>query len=278
MNVVAFAIAESSYSSVISVSMTAVASSVVVTTLLVIRLLVSVFVLDIVGTVTPSTAITPADTRAILVSDACHNSIEPTHSAVDVLAVIPATGNPVQFVSVPDVGVPRAGVTRVGLVANTSDPEPVSSLITPFSSSEVVDANCASVHDVSASHPPAGLDHFSPVASAESAVRTCQLVPTASREAVLAPVQPARSHLESHIVSVATDPPPEITISPLHKIEVELIVFMFVQDTSVSCFPARADVLALSVLRLAKFVFTCRLNDAPVIQSFNVVFVDMVLN
>jgi len=37
------------------------------------------------------------------------------------------TGNPVQFVSVPEVGVPRRGVTRVGLVANTSDPVPVSS-------------------------------------------------------------------------------------------------------------------------------------------------------
>ncbi len=44
VNVVALAIAESSYSSVISVSMTAVESSVVVTTRLVIRLFVSVFV------------------------------------------------------------------------------------------------------------------------------------------------------------------------------------------------------------------------------------------
>jgi hypothetical protein len=34
----------------------------------------------------------------------------------------------VQLVSVPDAGVPNAGVTRVGLVANTSAPEPVSSL------------------------------------------------------------------------------------------------------------------------------------------------------
>ena len=125
VNVVAFAIAESSYSSVISVSITAVASSVVVTTRFVIRLFVSVLVLLIVGTVTPSTDITPADTRAILVSDACHNSIDHTHSAVDVLAVIPATGNPVQFVSVPDAGVPRAGVTRVGLVALTGAHEPV---------------------------------------------------------------------------------------------------------------------------------------------------------
>jgi len=38
------------------------------------------------------------------------------------------TGSPVQFVSVPDVGVPSAGVTSVGDVANTSEPEPVSSV------------------------------------------------------------------------------------------------------------------------------------------------------
>lgn len=125
-------------------------------------------------------------------------------------------------------------------MANTKAPLPVSSLITPFSSSEVVDANCASVPDVRASPPPAGVDHFNPVASAESAVRTCQLVPTARRDAVLAPVPPARSHLESQIASVATDPSPDITISPLPSKEVELIVFMFVQETRVSCFASRA--------------------------------------
>jgi len=38
------------------------------------------------------------------------------------------TGSPVQLVSVPLVGVPRSGVTSVGLVANTSAPEPVSSV------------------------------------------------------------------------------------------------------------------------------------------------------
>jgi len=37
-------------------------------------------------------------------------------------------GNPVQFVNVPDDGVPRAGVTKVGEVANTADPDPVSSV------------------------------------------------------------------------------------------------------------------------------------------------------
>lgn len=74
----------------------------------------SVLVLLIVGTVTPSTAITPADTRVIVVSLACQSSIDQTPRAVDVLAVIPATGNPVQFVRVPDDGVPRTGVVRVG--------------------------------------------------------------------------------------------------------------------------------------------------------------------
>jgi hypothetical protein len=37
-------------------------------------------------------------------------------------------GKPVQFVSVPLVGVPSNGVTRVGDVANTSAPDPVSSV------------------------------------------------------------------------------------------------------------------------------------------------------
>ena len=39
------------------------------------------------------------------------------------------TGRPVALVSVTDVGVPRIGVTNVGLVANTNEPEPVSSVI-----------------------------------------------------------------------------------------------------------------------------------------------------
>jgi hypothetical protein len=34
----------------------------------------------------------------------------------------------VQFVRVPELGVPSAGVTNVGLVANTSEPVPVSSV------------------------------------------------------------------------------------------------------------------------------------------------------
>lgn len=40
------------------------------------------------------------------------------------------SGSPVQLVSVPLVGVPSSGVTSVGLVAKTSDPLPVSSLMT----------------------------------------------------------------------------------------------------------------------------------------------------
>lgn len=74
----------------------------------------NVLVLVRVGIVTHSTAITQADTRVILVSEACQSSIDHTHSAVDVLAVIPATGNPVQFVSVPLVGVQRTGVVKFG--------------------------------------------------------------------------------------------------------------------------------------------------------------------
>jgi hypothetical protein len=37
----------------------------------------------------------------------------------------PATGNPVQFVKTPEVGVPKSGVTRVGEVALTGAPAPV---------------------------------------------------------------------------------------------------------------------------------------------------------
>jgi hypothetical protein len=51
------------------------------------------------------------------------------------------TGKPEQLVRMPTVGVPREGVIRLGELANTSAPEPVSSLITPLSSREVVEAN-----------------------------------------------------------------------------------------------------------------------------------------
>ena len=77
VNVVAFATALKSYTSVISVLITAVASSVVVTTLFVILLLVRVLVLEIEGITTPSTANTPAALLANVVSLACPNSIFP---------------------------------------------------------------------------------------------------------------------------------------------------------------------------------------------------------
>ena len=49
-----------------------------------------------------------------------------------VIGSVPVTpvdkGSPVALVNVTDEGVPRAGVTNVGLVANTRDPVPVSSV------------------------------------------------------------------------------------------------------------------------------------------------------
>ena len=79
-------------------------------------LFVSVLVLLIVGIITPSTAITPADTREIVVSVACQSSTEPTPIACVVLAVIPATGSHVQFVRVQLAGVHSVGVVRTGEV------------------------------------------------------------------------------------------------------------------------------------------------------------------
>jgi hypothetical protein len=78
-------------------------------------------------------------------------------------------------------------------------------------------ANCCAILagsyiDASISPVPEAVAHFTPVASAESAMRTCPFVPTASREAVFAPVPTARSHLASHIVSVATEPLPRVSI------------------------------------------------------------------
>ena len=40
---------------------------------------------------------------------------------------------PVKLVTTPDDGVPKAGVTSVGEVANTAEPEPVSSVKAPAS-------------------------------------------------------------------------------------------------------------------------------------------------
>lgn len=82
----------------------------------------SVLVLLIVGTVTPSTAIAPADTREIVVSVACHTSRDHTPSASVVLSTTQASGSPVQFVRVPDVGVPSTGAIRACPLGNTTVP------------------------------------------------------------------------------------------------------------------------------------------------------------
>jgi len=55
-----------------------------------------------------SIANTPADTRVIVESVACHTSSDPTPSAVLVEDVIQDTGSHVQFVRVPDAGVHNA--------------------------------------------------------------------------------------------------------------------------------------------------------------------------
>jgi hypothetical protein len=127
---------------------------------------------------------------------------------------------------------------------------------------------------------PLTVVHFIPVTSAESAVRTCQLVPAARREAVFAPVHPARSHLASHIASVATDPPPDITISPLPSRELEFIVLILVQETRVACFQAspevRAEVSALSVLSAVKLSLIFHLVINQLSLLFRVCNVDIV--
>lgn len=94
--------------SVLSVLIVGVADCDVVTTLAVTLLFVKVFVEEIEGITTPSTEITPADARAIVVSEALPSSIEPTPIAVEVEATRPAIGNPVTFVRVPEEGVPKA--------------------------------------------------------------------------------------------------------------------------------------------------------------------------
>lgn len=129
-------------------------------------LFVRVSVLLIVGTFTPSTAILPADTRDIVVSDACQSSILHTPIACVVLATSHAIGRPVAFVSVRADGVPRFGVVRVGLLANTTEPVHVSSLITHANSADVVAANCESGLAVSASPPPDAVTNSSHVAHA----------------------------------------------------------------------------------------------------------------
>ena len=48
---------------------------------------------------------------------------------------------PVQFVNTPPAGVPNSGATNIGEVANTKLPLPVSSLILPANSDDVVEDN-----------------------------------------------------------------------------------------------------------------------------------------
>jgi len=97
-----------------------------------------------VGTVAPSTAITPADTREMVVSVVCPTSSEPTPSASVVESTTPARGRPVQFVSVPEDGVPRVGVVSVGLarVLLVSVSVPASVAKSPSDNAEL---NCATV-------------------------------------------------------------------------------------------------------------------------------------
>ena len=76
-----------------------------------------------------------AVSRLIVEAEAMAVPLAHSCAAVKVLApriaavpTTPAAGKPVAFVSVPLDGVPRAGVTNVGLVANTREPVPVSSV------------------------------------------------------------------------------------------------------------------------------------------------------
>jgi len=59
--------------------------------------------------------------------------------------VIPVIGSPVQLVNVPELGVPNAGVTSVGLVANTAEPEPVSSVSAVANCADVKEPNTAAL-------------------------------------------------------------------------------------------------------------------------------------
>ena len=65
-------------------------------------------------------------------------------------------GKPVAFVNVPEVGVPNIGVTNVGEVANTANPEPVSSESTPANCAELVVAKADKLLEVVAKVPDVG--------------------------------------------------------------------------------------------------------------------------
>ena len=92
-------------------------------------------------------------------------------------------GSPVQFVRVPDVGVPSKGVTSVGLVANTSAPVPVSSLITPASSELDVAANTFSLSFVKAAVPvfAGSVTVFEPAAAGTAIVTVPDVEPAKTK-------------------------------------------------------------------------------------------------
>lgn len=95
-----------------------------------IRLFVSVLVLEIVGITTLSTIRTPAAERARVVSEASPILTAVNCGESDVVSpTTAACGRPVQLVKTPEVGVPRSGVVNCGEVAKTRRPEPVSSVM-----------------------------------------------------------------------------------------------------------------------------------------------------
>lgn len=104
-------------------------------------LFVRVSVLLTVGTFTPSTAILPADTRVIVVSDACHTSRDHTPSASVVLSTTQASGSHVQLVRVPDVGVPSTGAIRACPLGNTTVPVKVGEARFALSARSVLSAS-----------------------------------------------------------------------------------------------------------------------------------------
>ena len=96
--------------------------------------------LMLVAVATPNTGVTRVGVLANTLAPVPVSSVKAAAKLADVgvaknvatLAANPETpveiGSPVQFVSVPEVGVPNNGVVRVGDVANTKRPVPVSSV------------------------------------------------------------------------------------------------------------------------------------------------------
>ena len=89
---------------------------------------------DVANTLTPVPVLSVKADAKLEDEGVIKNAVTPTPVPVTLPTGI------VQFVRVPEVGVPKTGVTRVGDVANTKDPLPVSSVITPSNSAEVVAA------------------------------------------------------------------------------------------------------------------------------------------